>query len=432
MNDPTDPRPGTSPLPWFYVVDPLLQITVIWCLFSFKIFLVKFGEAGLRPDDLLLLLSLIGLFVARRISRTPLSLPFRIYLVYAGIELLSTAWNAAQGRVSFWYSLIFVLRILEYSIFYFVGYSLARSGFRVSRVVTWYFWTVCAVVPLQMVGILPVPGIFGRARASGNTNGPYELAIVGGFLLCYLAYRKRSLLKGLLALILVLLTASRITLAAVILSMLHFGFTRMHAKVKTLAIALSTATILACLYLASASGVLSVGAFNRIENSKSYGLSDMRDVYAVTPTVSNAKEYFDGPFEDLNGLDPNSFEGDASGLIRFTRWIILLKSSFAHPDSILIGVGPSFGSAAVDGYFTRCLVETGILGLATFLAFLVSLLTARQGSNWYFREYVVIMMISALFIDIFLSYKAMMLFWLWHGMNQYQRALQTDELPATA
>lgn len=427
-----DPHAQTPPLPWFYIVDPLLLFTAVWCLFSFKIFLIKFGEAGLRPDDLLLMLSLVGLFLTGRIRRIPLSLPLRIYLAYAGVELLSTAWNAAQGRVSFLYSLVFVLRILEYVIFYFVGYSLAHSGYRISRVVTWYFWTLCAIVPLQMAGILPVPGAFGRLRASGNTNGPYELATVASFLLCYLAYRKRSLLKGVLALVVVLLTASRITLIAAILSLLHFGFTRTHSKAKTLAVALPLLIILGCLYLASVSGYLSIGAFNRIENSKSYGLSDMSDVYAVTPTVSNAKEYFNGPFEDLNGLDPNSFEGDASGLIRFTRWIILLKSSFAHLDSILIGVGPSFGSAAVDGYFTRCLVETGILGLVTFLAFLISLLAGRQGSNWYFREYVVIMVISAIFIDIFLSYKSMMLLWLWHGINQYQRALQAEDLSAPA
>lgn len=410
-------RPRT--FPWFRLVDPLLLVTSVWCLFSFKIFVVKFGEAGLRPDDLLLLLSMAGLMLTRRLRRTPISLPIRLYLVYAGIQLLSTCWNAFTGRVNFIYSLVFVIRILEYLCFYFIGYSLVRTGYQFMRIVTWYFWTLCAVVPLQMLGILPVPGAFARERASGNTNGPYELAIVAGFFLCYLAYRKRSMFKGFLSLVMIVLTASRITLVAAIVSLLHVGFTRAKSKAKTLAIVIPVAVILASIYALAMSGVLSIDAFNRIQNSKSYGIADIRAMYTATDPVSNATEYFNGPFEDLNGIDVNDFNGDASGLIRFTRWIVLVKSSMAHWDSIILGMGPSFGSAAVDGYFTRCFVETGISGLIVFLAFVISLLMIRKGSNWYFREYVVIMVISALFIDIFLSYKSMMLLWLWHGMNQY-------------
>lgn len=420
MNPSPESQLRSAHLPWHYVVDPLLILTAVWCLISFKIFLVKFGEAGLRPDDLLLLLSFTGLLLTRRVSRTPLSLPLRIYLAYIAVECLSTTWNAFHGRVDFLYSLVFDLRTLEYVAFYFVGYSLMRSGFRITKVVTWYFWTLCILIPTQMVGLVPVPGAFARGRASGNTNGPYELAIVAAFLLCYLAYRKRSFLKGFLALVIIILTASRITLVAASLSLLHVGFVRSRSKKRALAIMLPIVALVGGLYFLSATGVVTINAFERIGNSKSYGISDIREMYALTPTASNAQEYIKGPFEHLNGLDSDSYEGDASGLIRFTRWIVLLKSSFAHPDTILLGLGPSFGSAAVDGYFTRTLVETGFVGSITFGAFLISLLGARRGTNWYFREYVVIMVVSALFIDVFLSYKSMMLLLLWHGMNQYR------------
>ena len=422
----------TSPVPWSYLVDPLLQFTAIWCLFSLKIFLVKFGEAGLRPDDLLILLSLIGLALAGRFRRTPISLPLRMYLIFAGIEFLSTTWNATQGRVSFVYSMVFVLRILEYVAFYFIGYSLAHSGFRLERATTWYFWAVCLIVPLQMIGVVPVPGDFGPARASANTNGPYEFAIVCCFILCYIAYKKRHFLVGLLAMVLLALTGSRITLVAAALSLLHFGLTRTRSKGKSLIIAVVLAMFGGGFYLASSSGLISIEAFKRLGNSKSYSLSDMGNVYDAIPVVSTATEYYDGPFQDLNGLDTGSFDGDVSGLIRFTRWITLLKASFSHADTILLGLGPSFGSAAVDGYFTRCLAETGILGLASFLVFLISAITTRKDSNWYFREYVAIMAFSALFIDIFLSYKSMMLLWLWHGMNQYRQQRQTAKVLADA
>jgi hypothetical protein len=180
------------------------------------------------------------------------------------------------------------------------------------------------------------------------------------------------------------------------------------------------------LYLLSSSGLVHIGAFDRLQNSSSLDASDARAVYDAAPVAKNATDYMEGSFHDLNGLDTANFDGDMSGLIRFTRWLSLLKTNLAHVDSIIIGLGPSFGSAAVDGYFTRCYVETGAVGLLAFLAFLAALVFTHRGSNWYFRDYVLIMIISSVFIDVFLSYKSMMLLWLWHGMNQYRRKTAPD------
>ncbi len=415
----SEQRPGA--VPWYRLVDPLLQVTIVWCIFSFKIFLISFGEAGLRPDDLLILASLIALILIGRARRTPISLPLRFYCVYIGVEFVSAGWNAWQGRVPLVYSLVFVFRLLEYVAFYFIGYSLARSGFRLIRVALTYAYTLCALVPLQMLGLLPVPGVFGRSRASGNTNGPYELAVVCGFLLCYIAYRKRRVLIGAASVILIILTASRITLVATILSLFHFGVSRSRSVGKTIVLASSVALLGGSLYLVSSLDLVGIGAFDRLKNSSSLGLTEAREVYDAAPVAKNATDYMEGSFQDLNGLDTANFDGDMSGLIRFTRWLTLLKTNFAHVDSIVIGLGPSFGSAAVDGYYTRCYVETGAVGLVAFLSFLISMLLTRRGSNWYFRDYVLIMLVSALFIDVFLSYKSMLFLWLWHGMNQYRR-----------
>jgi hypothetical protein len=403
----------------------------VWCLFSFKVLLIHRDEAGLRPDDFLIILSLAGLCITGRLLRTPLSRPFQIYLAYIFVSVVSALWNGSRGRVDTVTSLIFTARLVEYLVFYFVGYSLARSGFQFMRMVMIYFYMLCAIVPLQMIGLLPVPGHFTRERASGNTNGPYEFAVVCGFLLCFAAYRRRSAFLGSVALLGVFLSAARITLVAAALSLLQFGFYRSRSKGLTIAIAAVAVCLGGGIYLAQASGLIKLRAVERIENSKSYSLADLPMAYAETPVMTNAEEYHLGPFQDLNGLDLSDFSGDKSGLIRFTRWLTLLKSSFAHVDTILIGLGPSFGSAAVDGYYTRCLAETGVVGLIVFAAFLVALLTVRRRSSWDFRSYVQIMMISALFIDVFQSYKCMLLLWLWHGMTQYQasRPVDSSRLP---
>lgn len=419
---------------WSLLVDPLLIVTVTWCIFSFKIFLISFGEAGMRPDDLLILASFVALVVAGRVRRTPISLPLKVYFVYIAIEFVSAAWNGFLGRVGFIYSLVFVLRLLEYLAFYFIGYSLARSHFRTLQIARGYAYTLCALVPLQMLGLVPIPGVFGRSRASGNTNGPYELAVVCGFLLCFVAYRKRSVFIGAASLALIVLTASRITLIASVLSLIHFGLTKTRSLGTVIGLTTAVIVIGSGLYLTAASGLVSIGAFDRLQNSSSLGIADAQAVYDAAPVAKNATDYMEGSFQDLNGLDTGSFDGDMSGLIRFTRWLTLLKTNLSHVDAIVIGLGPSFGSSAVDGYYTRCFVETGALGLLAFLAFLAMLLFARRGSNWYFREYVLIMVVSSIFIDVFLSYKSMLLLWLWHGINQYRRGRASDPaiLPPTS
>jgi hypothetical protein len=80
----------------------------------------------------------------------------------------------------------------------------------------------------------------------------------------------------------------------------------------------------------------------------------------------------------------------------------------------------------VDGYYVRLFIETGIVGLSLFLRFAKALVSVRTDALLYFREYVLILLITACFIDIFTSYKAMILLWLWHGMNQYRVAEGAD------
>ena len=422
-------------LAWQYLIDVLCKVTLVWCLFSFKIFLVAFGEAGLRPDDLLILLCLFGLIYTGRLRATPVSLPLKLYYVFLGINLLSAVWNSIVGRVNLLYSLTFVLRLFEYLVFYYVGYSLARQGFNLSKVALRYAYALCLVVPLQMIGLVPIPGLFSRERAIGNTNGPYELAIVCSFLLCYLGYRESRRMVGSASLIMIILTASRVTLIASMVSLVRFSLLKSRSKIIMLCLLVLLCVLGIGLYGASSSGLLQVDALDRLSNSKSLAVDDVRTIYDSTPVAQNATDYLEGSFSDVDGIDLSSFDGDLSGLIRFTRWIALIKANLAHVDSILLGLGPSFGSAAVDGYYVRAYVESGLAGLVAFMSFLAVVLWSRQGSNWYFREFVLIMIISGIFIDVFASYKSMMLFWLWHGMNQYRDESPTKRLsrvfPAT-
>jgi uncharacterized membrane protein len=74
----------------------------------------------------------------------------------------------------------------------------------------------------------------------------------------------------------------------------------------------------------------------------------------------------------------------------------------------------------------RVFIETGIVGLLLFFRFAKVLASDRTGVLLYFHEYVLILLITACFIDAFTSYKPMILLWLWHGMNQYQGTERAD------
>jgi len=106
-------------------------------------------------------------------------------------------------------------------------------------------------------------------------------------------------------------------------------------------------------------------------------------------------------------------------MVRVYRWATLVKTTVSHMDSIVIGLGPSFGSVAVDGYYVRLFAEGGLAGLLMFLFCIRALIKPQAGVSTAFREFVIIVVVTAFFIDIFTSYKTMILLWLWHGMNEY-------------
>lgn len=417
--------------------DQFLYVIVLLCLFSFKMVFIGVGESGIRPDDLLILIAFVVLLVRGDLRRVTRSLPFKLYLGFVVINVVSAVWNSVVGRVSPLISVFFVVRLLQYMIFYYLGFAIARSGRRIAPLMTAYLVVLAVVVPLQMFGLIPVPGAFAGivSRAVGNTNGPYELAVVAAFLLCFLGYQLEGPLKGLTAFALIILSASRITFAATVLSGARVMVQGTRSRLRL------AATIVMLLVvggfgfagysvLAGNSGP-KIEIFSRLSTAASVIQgSEIAAVYDTVPVYHSSSDYIDGEFADAvtESVAAEGDKGEVSGAIRVLRWATLIKSTLAGVDTTLIGLGPSFGSAAVDGYFVRVFIETGVLGLVAFLAFAVALLRERKTSSWAFREYVFILLASCCFIDIGVSYKPMLLFWLWHGMNQF-RSTETADRP---
>jgi hypothetical protein len=408
-----------------------LLAVVVFCIFSFKIILVPVGEAGIRADDGLIVLSLAWLAGSGQLRGIKLSPAFKVYGAFLGVGAVSALWNAMQGRVNLGYSLVFVGRQAEYMSFFFFGYCLKDRAHQLSRALLVYTLILTVVVPAQMFSLIPVPGDFGAARASGNTNGPYELAAVAGFLLCYLGYSCRQKLSGWLALLFIVLSAARITFLGAALSLIRVwirGSKRRRQVMVTLFVA-AFAVLLAARQV-KVTTEAAVPESTQLLLLSRYGgssipIDEIPQIYAAAPTYATSDEYGADMFMNSIALARDD-SGDVSGMIRVYRWLTLIKTTLSSGDSIFFGLGPSFGTVSVDGYFVRVFVETGLLGVVFFALFLKELLSGTPQEQWPFREYVVILLVTSCFIDIFDSYKPMLLLWLWHGKNQQSPAIAVE------
>jgi len=292
-----------------------------------------------------------------------------------------------------------------------------------------YVVALLIAVPLQMLQLLPTANGFGTSRATGNTNGPYELAAISSFFLCYLGYRNKERLYGAASVVLVVLTSARSTFVGVAI-----GLVKVMARGSKRKVVLITAgSVVGIALLVGFGTFLNSGkeadqrgnVIERLSTATDLLDVDFKTIYEEIPTYRTSDEYFDGTFLLSVSLSHDA-GGDASTMQRVFRWSALIKSALANVDSTLIGLGPSFGTDAVDGYYVRLFAETGLVGTCLFALFIYNLMFSKTTSPWQFREYVFILLMTAVSIDIFVSYKPMLLLWLWHGMNQYEAEKGTN------
>lgn len=414
-----------------YLTYLIISASVIFFLFSFKINILSIGEGGVRLDDFIFLIIAFLIIYYFKFSEVKFPKFYFYYLIFCLICFISAIISSIFQRVEFFYSLLFILRMLQYSFYYFIGFYLAKYNFPFDKVMKVYLLLLLIVVPLQYLQIIPIPSGFGSDRASGNTNGPYELAVIMSFTFFYFSnYLNKNWIFALTSLIVLFLTESRITLASVliiifIIEIRKFHFTNLKVFVLNSIIFSFILFYFFNYYLSIIDGdnlneLIFIG---RIVKLDLFDTSEILiDAYNASPIYRNSEDYINGVYLSALEYFSNSQDVvDASAGIRFTRWASLIKSTASQYDTILIGLGPSFGSIAIDGFFVRLFVETGMLGLISFTLFLYySLRWANSNSIWLAR-YVIVLILSGLFIDIFMSYKAMLLLWLSFGFYSFKK-----------
>ncbi|TFB95888.1 hypothetical protein [Cryobacterium sp. HLT2-28] len=133
-------------------------------------------------------------------------------------------------------------------------------------------------------------------------------------------------------------------------------------------------------------------------------------------SISSSAEYTQVAYEGVGNVLSNNGGGDASNLIRFYRWHILLNS-MSVPLDLPLGLGPSFPGPSVDGAFLRIFVETGILGSLAWLALFRRWF--RSVPNW-FAAAAVTVLIGSIFIDLTFALRPMVLLWLLFAIAKFE------------
>jgi hypothetical protein len=271
----------------------------------------------------------LGLFL-----KTPLNKPIAFYII---ASLISTLIGAMMGRLDLKTGFFFVLKYFEYMVIYFMVVNHLHD----KKQMHYFLWALlftCVVV--SFFGIAQIPG-GGRVSApfegevgEPNTFGGYlvfMMAITIGLFLTTDSMRDRLIYGGIsfIAFIPFLFTQSRSSYLAFLPMLMAFVW--LSEKRKLLIIALLFITIL-----------LALTAPQKVRD---------RITFTFTQRPQRGQ------------IQIGDTRLDTSTSARLRSWKHALKDAVGHP---ILGFGIT-GYEFVDAQYPRVLVETGIVGMISFI-----------------------------------------------------------------
>ena len=406
----------------------LAALLLIAALATPRISLSANGAGGLRLEDLFLA-SALFLTLPRLVSMTRnatrVSGPVVAYSLMLFIQLLSSFFAVLRGDLTIDESLPIVLKLAEFVLPATVMSALfTRDRTVVGRWALLLLQLVFVIFLLLDLLELNFTARF-SGRATGNTGGPYEAAMIAGFLASYALYVQGSLPRYLLAVVALVTTQSRITLIAMILLVTRH-LRRMLIKVGPAPFAIAIGVTL----LALAVALPESGIVKRLQESSKDSGVPMANLIRSIQAPASRLAYFDLTYNSQSTFDLVNQSSDGSTTVRVIRWTALIKLTFSRLDRFLFGNGPGYVGLAMDGAYTRLFVESGAIGLGFYIWFLIR--AFRSTDNPLLREYLILLMVSAAFIDLFYSMKVMLLLWMLISLSRHQHLNRRDVRRAVA
>lgn len=371
-----------------------------------KIDLISIAGSGVRPEDLITAVAFF-IYICKP-GKTPLRMPrhVRIYAGFIGVSLVSAIINYPREGLL---GIVFSVRLFEYMVWFFLMYEGCRT---VSpRQVRTSFLVVSTILviwgTLETLGLAGGIGKFTGAneRLTINTSGPFETSVM----LAMIAYAAQQLVVTPAMGVMVILTQSRITLVAVLASFLAI---RPGRGLVLAGIGLFVTAVMA-------GPIMSVLGESRLAQSETpvKMVQLLATQWNRVPQVDNPA-YFRERF--LGGDTVIRYIGDTRGDVSFKfraiRWPLVVKSTLFSPLHSVIGWAPGAWGNALDSYYVRVFGEVGFLGMGVFLWWLFAFVRdTRPGGISRFSIY--IMVVVAVFIDIFTSSKVMPILWAFAALD---------------
>lgn len=297
----------------------------------------------IRLDDFLLIVIGAGWFARNAVYKelglflkTPLNTPLFLYLLACAV---ATAWGIMAGRVDPKTGIFYVLKYFEYFIVFFMTVNHVRDKSQINRFVFCLFLT-CLIV--SAIGFLQIPG-GGRVSApfEGETGEPNTF---GGYLLFMMAiasgiflYSENSRIREL-------------TAALMVFMIPPFLFTQSRAS-----------------YLAMLPMLLVVSLFSK---KRLYLVSLLIIAVIISPVFLPSAIKDRVLYTFMQPAHQNEAHVVISGIRLDTstsaRIMSIKEAVWDWTQSPLLGYGIT-GYRFIDPQYPRVLVETGALGMVTFM-----------------------------------------------------------------
>ena len=418
---------------------PLLCLAGI--LLTPRLVIVEYAGSSIRLEDAFLFLNVLWLLLNKKVMNEPRDIErklFGLVIAISFLGLVSTVLSTLLSGQSLLVGVLFSLRPLEYVSILPTIFLIANA--RRNALETILFWTTLilfvSTFAQAILGLKIGTNKFSFSRASGFTGGPYEAAMVALILISHWFSKKRYVLCT-LSLLVIIFSQSRISLIAIVGGVAYYLYQRKKIDLSGDSIKLKQGSmekrnsLPTILFLGLTFSVLLTSNILNIDDSASKFQSriavtsnpvatflESRELANVNPPALTRDEFINLAFTNTPNVILTT--EDASASRRYFVWNIVIITTVVKT-GWLIGMSPGFFGPAVDSNYVRIFAELGIVGLVLYFSWIR--LMWKKG-NAIFRSQILMLCITAAYIDIFVACKVIILLYVMAALNQRQSPLQ--------
>jgi len=369
-----------------------------------RIDLFSYGQGHVRIGDILVLLVFLLLITNIKLLTDLIKFylnPYLFFFLLIGVSsyLLSLFFfEPSENPYSAQLSLTYLIRMLEFLLFYFVAKETNIREKTVKRLILLIISYQLIFAFLQYYAILPVfrateGAIIGEGWLAGSTGGTWELvwvvAISAIYLLRnYINDKKYLIYFSLVSLIFYFLVFSG--QKAVVVTFIIANLLLLASILKS-TVQKFVMTLIILFFV-----IMGILLYLDILQLFYYKIESYLNRFIEFHEYLNRNGFI--PIGKFDEFEDTNLRSARSWLMREEKWafFILVFREFI-PTSLFFGIGPGASGASLDGGILRLAIEYGVFGFSAFLFYLFKI----SKNNLII---LVVFLLSLLFLDSYLAY----------------------------